>query len=281
MNAMTENLLDRPAMQSASISCRLCGAEAALAFRKILLGKHRVAFFHCSNCESLQSEQPYWLAEAYSPAVDAIDTGAAQRVLHCFALTHIVMRLLNCRTALDFGGGSGLLCRLLRDSGHDAYWYDRYTAPGYATGFGGDPAKNYDLVSSFEVIEHFPDPQRDFAQLFAGKPGALLLMTDLYQGQGEDWLYIAPEEGQHIFFYSPKALAFIGKRFGYRLLLCRGFILFVRSPPSRFRQWVLENLVRHRLVRWVKLLLLAGRGSGAQTDYDTLAARVSGRIKTS
>src|SRR5690349_19486614 len=108
---MTESHPDHPGMQSAPISCRLCGGTAVLAFRKTMLGKYDVGFFRCGNCESLQSEKPYWLDEAYSPAVDAIDTGAAQRVLHCFALAHIVIRMLHCRTALDFGGGSGLLCR--------------------------------------------------------------------------------------------------------------------------------------------------------------------------
>jgi len=275
---MNESRPDRSEAQLAISPCRLCGGDAVFAFRKVLLGKYKVGFFRCKRCESLETEEPYWLDEAYSPAVDALDTGAAQRVLHCFALTRIVMWLLGCRTALDFGGGSGLLCRLLRDCGHDAYWYDRYTSPGYATGFVGDAAKSYDLVSSFEVVEHFPDPQADFVRLFAGRPGSLLLMTELYRGQSGSWPYIAPEEGQHIFFYSPTALHLIGEQYGYHLLLCHGFILFLREPPSKFRRWVLEKLVRHRIVRWAKLLFLAGPGFGAQVDYDTLAARVSNKM---
>jgi hypothetical protein len=255
--------------------CRLCGGKTALAFHKVLLGKHRAGFYHCAQCESLQSEQPYWLAEAYSPAVDAIDTGAAQRVLYSVALTHSVMRMLGCRTALDFGGGSGLLCRLLRDAGHDAYWYDQYSSPGYATGFTGSPRNTYDLVTSFEVIEHFPNPRGDLEELFSGKPGAVLLMTEIYTGQGEDWTYLAPEEGQHIFFYSPRALAMIGTRLGYHLLICRGFILFLRAAPTSYQRWILQKLLRPRIIGWIKLVLLAGPGQGAQRDYDLLSARVS------
>jgi len=259
------------------LPCRLCGGETVFAFRKLLLGRHSVSFLHCAQCGSLQSEEPHWLAEAYSADTDALDTGAAQRVLHCVALTHCVMRLLGCRTALDFGGGSGLLCRLLRDAGHDAYWYDQYSPPGYATGFVGSPRENYDLITSFEVVEHFPNPSRDFGALFAGRPKAVLLMTELYSGQGEDWPYLAPEEGQHIFFYSREAFALIARTCGYHLLLCRGFILLLREPPTAVQSWFLQKILRHRIVRWIKLMLLAGSGAGAQSDYEILRARVSGR----
>jgi hypothetical protein len=174
-------------------NCRLCGGATDPAFRKLVIGKHEVCFFLCRECGSLQTEKPYWLAEAYSQ--DFLDTGAAQRVLHCAALTHSVMRLMGYRTTLDFGGGAGLLCRLLRDAGWDAYWYDQYIAPGYAAGFVGVPDNAHDLVTSFEVVEHFPNPRTDLAQLFAGSPRGVLLMTELYAGQGEDWSYLAPEEG--------------------------------------------------------------------------------------
>jgi hypothetical protein len=250
-----------------------------LAFHKTLLGKYKAGFYRCVKCNSLQSEQPYWLAEAYSPSVDAIDTGAAQRVLHCVALTHGVMRLLGCRTVLDFGGGSGLLCRLLRDVGHDAYWYDQYSSPGYATGFIGSPRNAYDLVTSFEVIEHFPNPRDDLDKLFSGRPKAVLLMTELYTGQGEEWSYLAPEEGQHIFFYSPDGLALVGAQYGYYLLLCRGFILFLREPPGGVARILLQKVLRPRIIGWIKLLLLAKPGHGAQTDYEILSARVSGRSR--
>jgi hypothetical protein len=267
-------LLNRPEIEDVREICRLCGGETAFAFRKVLLGKFDVGFFRCSQCKSLQSEEPYWLAEAYASAVDAMDTGAAQRVLHCFALTHSVLRVLGCRTALDFGGGFGLLCRLLRDAGHDAYWYDQYSSPGYATGFVGSPRDAYDLITSFEVIEHFPNPRDDLDAIFVGERKAVLLMTELYAGQGEDWWYLAPEEGQHIFFYSPEALRFVGERYGYQLLLCHEFILFLRGPATKFQRWVLQSFLRHRIIRWIKLRLLAGSGRGVQADYDTLVARV-------
>lgn len=256
--------------------CRLCGGVSCFVFRKFLLGKYNVAFYRCANCHSLQSETPYWLGEAYSPVVDAIDTGAAQRVLHCFASAQVVMRVLHCRTTLDFGGGAGLLTRLLRDAGHDAWWYDQYTSPGYATGFVGAPDKTYDLVTSFEVIEHFAIPSADIQALFVGNPRAILLLTEIYRNQGQDWSYIAPEEGQHVFFYSPEGLRWIGQEQAYFLLICNGFILYLRERLTPVQRLLLQILLRPRLLGWIKLVLLSGGGLGAEKDYQILSARVSG-----
>lgn len=258
--------------QEQDTCCRLCGGATDFVFCKRMIARHDVSFFRCRVCGSLQTEKPTWLDEAY--AQDFLDTGAAQRVLHCAALIDGVMRLMGYRTALDFGGGSGLLCRLLRDAGWDAAWYDQYAAPGYAAGFPGSPDDFHDLVTAIEVIEHFPDPRADLEKLFAGKPRALLFMTEIYTGQGEDWSYLAPEEGQHVFFYSPDSLRRIGERFGYHLLICRGFILFLRDAPTAFQRWVLTSVLRHRVVKWMKLRLLAGPGLGANRDYDILTARI-------
>jgi hypothetical protein len=246
------------------IECRLCGGAASFVFTQMVVGKYQVSFFACQHCESLQSENPYWLAEAYSDKVLPIDPG----------LTHAIMYLFRCRTTLDYGGGAGLLTRLLRDIGRDAYWYDGYTPPSYATGFGGSPQSYHDLVTAFEVVEHFPNPNSDLNALFGAQPSAVLIMTYLYRGQDKDWWYIAPEEGQHIFFYSPKAIAIIAARFDYRPLICNGFILFSRAAPTFWQKLILQKFLTPRTLSWLRLIVLARRTDAPQRDSALLEARV-------
>ena len=243
-------------------------------FSRIVIGKYHVGFFLCGNCGSLESEEPYWLDEAYSDTALAIDPGAGQRVLDCLPLSHFVMRLFGCRTSLDYGGGAGLLCRLLRDIGHDSYWYDGYAAPGYATGFAGTPGQPYDLVTSFEVVEHFANPKSDWDPLFAGAPKALLIMTSLYKGQDANWWYIAPEEGQHIFFYSRKAIEWIARRYNYHAVICTGFILFSRTKPTAWQTIMLQHVLTPKAVSWLRLLVLARRTDAPQRDSALLEERV-------
>lgn len=258
----------------AAITCRLCDGAADFAFHKTMIGKYQVSFFLCRACGSLQSEEPYWLAEAYSDAVLAIDPGAAQRVLDCLGLTDAVMRLFDCRTSLDYGGGAGLLCRLLRDIGRDAYLYDRYAPASYATGFNGSLNTHYDLVTAFEVVEHFPAPKSDLDALFGANPKIVLIMTYLYQGENADWWYIAPEEGQHIFFYSPAAIALIGRRYGYHPLICKGFIVFSRTVPTAWQKFVLQKILTPRILSWLRLVVLARRTDAPQRDSALLEERV-------
>src|SRR5580704_16061491 len=123
--------------------CRLCAGQAVFAGRQKLLGKYETDYFRCVTCDSLQTEKPYWLAEAYSDAAPPLDPGAVQRCLNNVALTLVVSRILRCCRMLDYGGGAGLLCRLLRDAGRDAYWFDRYAFPAYAAGFAAASTESF------------------------------------------------------------------------------------------------------------------------------------------
>ena len=49
-----------------NFNCRLCDNETEYFFKKKILKKFYVNYFICSNCNSLQTEKPYWLKEAYS-----------------------------------------------------------------------------------------------------------------------------------------------------------------------------------------------------------------------
>lgn len=254
-------------------TCRLCNGATTLAFSTRVLGRHEVAYYRCLQCESLQSEPPYWLAEAYADAAASIDPGSARRVLDSFALVDLVARLFKCRRLLDFGGNTGFLCRLLRDREYEAYCFDRYVTPTYAPHFVGSPSETYDLVSAFEVIEHFERPARDLEQLFAAKPGIVLATTELFSGQSSDWWYLAPREGQHVFFYSETGVRMIAERFGYFLLIGRGFLLFSRTALPPLRRMLARLLLSPRSLRVLGPLLLMKRGRGSEKDFTVLTQR--------
>lgn len=251
-------------------ACRCCGGTLAPSFKLQVLHRHDVVYLVCTACGSLQTQPPYWLAEAYASNLSNLDTGAAQRNLKNLAASHVVIRLLGLPRVLDVGGGDGLLCRLLRDHGADCYVQDKYAKPAYAQGYDRAPFDVPDLVLAFEVFEHLANPINEIEPFFAGRPAAVLVSTELYEGQGADWHYLAPESGQHVFFYSRRALQGVAVRFGYHLLVVGEFRLFFRAGVAGLLEInLLRLLLRPRVCRWVAAVMMLRATPGVMRDHLT------------
>lgn len=250
--------------------CRLCGGSTEERFRKLVLGKFDVGFFRCADCGSLQSDLPFWLDEAYEGSnLAAIDTGAAQRNLTNLAATFVVAKSIGAGSLIDHGGGDGLLCRLLRDYGLNAFVRDRYAINLYAPGHVAPIGMNSDLLTAFEVVEHFVNPREEMAELFRGNPTALLFSTGIFDDQSSDWWYLTPESGQHVFFYSQKALANFGASRGYLVFFSGQFILFLRRGAlSPLRKAMMQLLLSRFFLRVVRAGLMIVPAKGVQIDYD-------------
>jgi 2-polyprenyl-3-methyl-5-hydroxy-6-metoxy-1,4-benzoquinol methylase len=223
--------------------CRLCSGNTINKFNLRVLERFEVRYFECAYCGSLQTEEPHWLKEAYEHSNLAYsDVGAAQRVLVTASLVGLFAKWMGLHSILDFGGGDGLLCRLLRDRGLEAYTIDKFSVPSYAQPFVGSLEKNYDLLTAFEVFEHFPNPRESLDQLFQCQPRFLLASSELYRGNQSDWWYLAPKSGQHVFFYSEGALRWIAARYDYCYHSLNGWHLFAKTKPSRLQLSVLSRL---------------------------------------
>lgn len=256
---------------AAEAACRLCGGTLRPRFTLTLLARHRVAYLACGNCGSLQTETPYWLDQAYGQNLSSLDTGAAQRNLRNLAATHAVARVYGVRNLLDMGGGDGLLCRLLRDTGLNAYVQDRYARPTYAQGFDRPDFAVADMITAFEVFEHLPQPRQDLDAFFGTGPRLVLVSTELYAGQDERWWYLSAESGQHVFFYSRQALQQVGRRYGYRTVFSGEFVLFVRADvDAGWRRALAGLLLRRKMCRLVAARLMLRATPGIVADFERL-----------
>jgi 2-polyprenyl-3-methyl-5-hydroxy-6-metoxy-1,4-benzoquinol methylase len=251
-------------------SCRLCGGKAISQFQLLLLNKHNVDFFRCSQCESLQTEPPFWLDEAYADQRRFFDTGAVIRNQTVLVYLWYIQQLFGLRhetTALDWGGGDGLFTRMMRDIGIDAYHSDKYATNNYAAGFDDVTGKRYDIITTFEVWEHLANPAEVVQEIFAHKPAIVFLTTGLYTGQGADWKYIWPATGRHVFFFSRKAMEFIAEKYGYSVLIAGGCTVFFNRPLSRFRRSLLRRILSGKNRR-VFHAIFASRKCGSLADKD-------------
>ncbi|MDR0571685.1 MAG: class I SAM-dependent methyltransferase [Rickettsiales bacterium] len=110
------------------MKCKICGNDTCSHDQALVLNRYNVQYFSCLNCGFIQTEEPYWLDEAYSKAITIYDTGIIDRNLTnatdmAFFLKSTNMK--NC-TCLDFGGGHGVFTRIMRDYGFNFFHYDKY-----------------------------------------------------------------------------------------------------------------------------------------------------------
>ena len=119
---------------------------------------------------------------------------------------------------LDYGGGSGLLSALLLDAGWQSVSYDPFVDDDlHLTDFG-----TFDMITSFEVFEHVPDPRKlahDIASLLDDEGIVLFstLTTDghITPGQPMHWWYASPRNG-HISLYTRESLVILGAAEGLK-----------------------------------------------------------------
>lgn len=236
-------------MKSTEKICPISGDPMAIHCTGRILGKYDVPYYYCASCGLLQTEEPYWLDEAYESAISSLDTGIVYRnLINQSRLEPILYRLFgNNGRFLDVGGGYGLLTRLLRDRGFNCYSYDKYCKNLFAGAFEPEPHFKADCLLSFEVFEHIVDPLGFLARAFTEYScRSILFSTTTFEGAppAPDWNYYAPESGQHITFYQERSLAALAGKLG-----CR----YVHMGSDL--HWISEK----ELTKWDRLWLLNHR----------------------
>jgi len=258
-------------MKIKNLKCRLCNKYSIFLFKKKILKKYIINYFKCKNCESIQTENPYWLKEAYKEWLTKFDTGIFSRVSLNFLVSFLLCKIFNLSNIIDYGGGDGLFTRILRDYHLNCYNYDAYSKSIYAKNFTKPNFKKADMVTSFEAVEHFSNPQKEFNKMFKFKPHFALITTKLFSGQKKNWDYFEYETGQHIFFYTKKALRIIAKKFNYNIVYLEyGYILFYskKYKLSNISIFMLKNiLIKRKFFPFIKIFAMFFNSNGYEKDY--------------
>ncbi|MFD2247691.1 methyltransferase domain-containing protein [Pontibacter ruber] len=196
------------------MNCKICKAEVKKAFRAKVLHKHDVQYFTCTNCGFYQTEKPYWLPEAYSNAITSLDIGLLYRnELFKPIVASMIRSFFDSKARfIDYGGGYGVLVRMLRDIGFDFYRHDTYCDNIFAKNFDVNDLsinQRFEVLTAFEVFEHLENPMQEVEKMLVFSDN-ILFSTELVPTNQSinpnTWWYLAPETGQHIAFYTKASL---------------------------------------------------------------------------
>jgi hypothetical protein len=202
---------------------KITGADTTLLFTAKILNKYDVKFYRSNDTGFIQTEEPYWLQEAYSSAITKLDVGLVYRNL---TLREKIGPLLAIHfnkngVFLDYAGGYGLFTRLMRDNGFNFYHTDKFCQNIFAEYFDlTDLPSNtrFEAVTVFEVFEHLANPIEEIKEMLTYSDN--LFFTTELQPEGitgvDDWRYFSPETGQHVAFYNEASLKAIADKLDYQ-----------------------------------------------------------------
>jgi len=222
-------------------SCKICKSDSDKILDVRTLNKYDVSYFKCPSCEFIQTEEPFWLAEAYSSAITSLDIGLIRRNQICAPLAASVINFWydNTRKFLDYGGGYGMFVRMMRDSGFDFYRQDLYCENLFSKNFDITDAKmngqKFELLTAFEVFEHLTHPMEEL-EIMSSLSENIFFSTITHDSTTDlnKWWYVIPETGQHIALYSKKTLLFMAQSVGMNFYSRDGYHLFSKKKISKF-----------------------------------------------
>jgi len=198
-------------------NCKICNSPTQYAFNAKVLDKYSVGYYQCTICDFVQTENIYWLHEAYANPMNYSDTGIMLRNERSAKIaTSLICLFFNKNVRiLDYAGGYGVFTRMMRDIGFDCYWADPYTKNILARGFDSENTFKYGLVTTFESFEHFENPMYEIQKILKISKN-IIFSTQLIPSPLPDvknWWYYGTEHGQHIALYSKKTFDIIAKNF--------------------------------------------------------------------
>ncbi len=219
-------------------TCNICGMPIIPIFSGKILKKFEVQYYECPNCGYVCTEDPFWLQESYKNSINLTDTGMLSRNICLSKITSCIIFLFFKKDGkyLDYGGGYGILTRLMRDFGFNFYCLYPYTKNLFAKGFEyQENIANIEVITSFENFEHFTNPQDDLAKIFSISDN-IIFSTEILPHPiplPEEWWYYGLEHGQHISFYSLRTLQTIAKSSGLNLYSYNNLHCFTRKKINK------------------------------------------------
>jgi 2-polyprenyl-6-hydroxyphenyl methylase/3-demethylubiquinone-9 3-methyltransferase len=208
-----------------------------------------VYYYKCSHCGFIFTSQfdkathdeftEYIYNDEYIKVdpdyVTARPAGTANQVNNAFGAYKKSIRIL------DYGGGNGMVEQSLKEMGFNAV--DTYDP--FSEQFNRRPSGQYDLVLSFEVVEHIPNVIEVFQDMksFLSSDSMIIFSTliqpdDIDKGKAK-WWYIAPRNG-HISIHSQRSLQLVLNGMSLKYVMASQNIHFAFDRVPSFAKHIIK-----------------------------------------
>lgn len=216
--------------------CPICHSESnyfsTIAIRAGISGEYH----SCTSCKFIYAQNPSWLEGSFTDALNSLDIGSVDR---CNIVADFVEVLANSLKidnpqVLDWGGGYGLLTRILRDRGIRCAHHDPYTEPLFAENIALQPDARFDLIVLSEVMLHMTDPISTLTELLKLSDNIMFTAVIAPPDVTPDWWYFMPDTGQHVAIFSQQTIPELGVALKVKTLSDKQFFHLVAKDQPGF-----------------------------------------------
>jgi len=269
----------------AEAHCPICRARASNVFSVRIRNEQSEPLFRCSECSFCFFAQHDWLERSFSEDLNELDLGSVAR---CLLVADFVTAVFPPRrsgyAALDWGGGDGLLTRLLRERGINCVWCDPHVKPRFVGDSIHEPNSRVDVTVVSEVFLHLTDPVSELRSLLSLSDVVIVTALVPPKKLDDQWWYLMPETGQHVSFYPQTALQALADQTNSRLSSDgRFFHVFSRRRLS----FPVRTLIRIRPLTYGRAylqhgarLIRIGIGKSTSMTADDQARLIHARRRT-
>ncbi|MEN2427373.1 class I SAM-dependent methyltransferase [Chromobacterium vaccinii] len=163
-------------------------------------------------------------------------------------ILHLLHHIPHLSTIIDIGGGDGQFSHVLRNHGVDSYSYD----PHFGEVDTFPTEKKFDVITSFEVIEHVPHCQQkrwmeQLANFMHPEKTSMAIVSTEIKDASHDitWWYVCPRNG-HISIHTLKSLTYLATSYGLNVLQLPNSLFLLCKP--KWMQKII-NLALHKVIK--------------------------------
>lgn len=190
------------------MNCLVCRCECKSLFEFRVRGQFDAELFECKKCRFTFVSNPSWLESSFNRELNELDLGTIDRCLIFADFTEALITSIGKASGrfLDWGGGYGILTRIMRDRGLDFENYDPFVNALFVGPAVGDNDKKYDLITMSEVALHITNPVEVLAKILRNCDYLLISAVIAPSSIPQDWWYLMPDTGQHVAIYHPESI---------------------------------------------------------------------------
>lgn len=199
--------------------CAVCAGTTKFLFSYLVCGEHEASLRECLNCRFTYIANPHWLDESFSSELNDLDIGSVDRCLVLADFVEVLIRSMKSSRSrfLDWGGGYGLLSRIMRDRGLDFVSHDIYTRPLFVESSSNLICETFELITMSEVALHLVDPVPVFTKIMESTDVLVFTAVIAPTVIPNDWWYLMPDTGQHVAIYHDETLQALAKKLGVQV----------------------------------------------------------------